>query len=393
MKRHLFDSIYYVGACDMTKTLFENLFPIPSGMRYNSYIIDDEKTALLDTADSSVRSEFLSNVKDTLGERPLDYLIVHHAEPDHSAFISEILSLYPHAKLVTSAMALKFINQFSGNDFSARTQLVKEGDELKLGKHSLTFIGAPMVHWPEVLVSYDAHSKTLFSADAFGSFGASEGKILTSSLKNIEVWTDEARRYYTNIVGRFGVNVMRLLKKAEALNIEKICPLHGLVFDTNCGYALEKYRKWGSYEAETDDVLIVFGSMYSHTKRAAEVLSGMLAERGKNSKVVDVSYTDFSYIIADCFKYRNFVFASPTYYNTLFPRMEQLLTVISKLNLTSRRVGLIENGTWAPNSVKLMKDALLPLTLDLDLPTVTIRSALDKTAFAALESLADALAK
>ncbi len=393
MKRHLFDNVYYIGACDKTKALFENLFPIPEGMRYNSYIIKDEKTALLDTADVSVRREFTENVTDTLDGAKLDYLVVHHAEPDHSSVISEVMDSRPETTLVTSATALKFITQFCGKDYSSRTKIVKEGDILDLGKHSLKFIAAPLVHWPEVMVSYDEHIKTLFSADAFGSFGSSEGNLFISSLENTDDWVDEARRYYTNIVGRFGTNTAALLKKAASLKIEKICPLHGLIFDKNCEYAVKKYSTWAAYSAESDDVLIVYGSMYGHTKAAADMLSAMLAERGKNSKTVDVSYTDFSYIIADCFKYVNFVFACPTYYNTLYPKIEQLFSSLRKLNLSSRRIGFIENGTWAPNTVKLMKDALLPMTADIDLPSVTIKSSVDQSSVKQLEALADALCK
>ena len=393
MKRHLFDNVYYVGACDKTKALFENLFPIPEGMRYNSYIIKDEKTALLDTADVSVRREFTEKVTDTLDGAKLDYLVVPNAEPDHSSVISEVMDSRPETTLVTSATALKFITQFCGKDYSSRTKIVKEGDILDLGKHSLKFIAAPLVHWPEVMVSYDEHIKTLFSADAFGSFGSSEGNLFISSLENTDDWVDEARRYYTNIVGRFGTNTAALLKKAASLKIEKICPLHGLIFDKNCEYAVKKYSTWAAYSAESDDVLIVYGSMYGHTKAAADMLSAMLAERGKNSKTVDVSYTDFSYIIADCFKYVNFVFACPTYYNTLYPKIEQLFSSLRKLNLSSRRIGFIENGTWAPNTVKLMKDALLPMTADIDLPSVTIKSSVDQSSVKQLEALADALCK
>lgn len=393
MERLLFDSVYYVGACDKTKTLFENLFPIDKGMRYNSYIIKDNKTALLDTADNSVRNEFLNNVADTLSGQPLDYLIVHHAEPDHSSLISEILSLHPETTLVTSAMALKFVNQFTGNDFTSKTKIIKEGDSLNLGKHDLKFIAAPMVHWPEVFVSYDETNKILFSADAFGSFGSSEGNILISSLENINLWTNEARRYYTNIVGRFGVNVTTLLKKAVTLDIQKICPLHGLIFDTDYTHAIEKYKLWSSYSPECDDVLIVYGSMYGHTKAAADALAALLSQKNKQSKLVDISYTDFSFVISDCFKYRNIIFACPTYYNTLFPKMEQFFGLLKKLNLSSHRIGFIENGTWSPNAVKLMKDLLLPLTADSNLPSVTIKSAVNKESFNQLQVLADALFK
>lgn len=391
MKRHLFDNVYYVGGCDKTKALFENLFPIPEGMRYNSYIIMDKKTALLDTADISVCREFTENVANTLEGAKLDYLVVHHAEPDHSFVISDVMEAHPETTLVTSAMALKFITQFCGKDYSSRTKIIKEGDVLNLGSHSLKFVAAPLVHWPEVMVSYDEHIKTLFSADAFGSFGASEGNLFISSLENIEDWTDEARRYYTNIVGRFGTNTAALLKKASSLEIEKICPLHGLIFDTDCGFAVKKYAKWAAYSAESDDVLIVYGSMYGHTKVAADTLAAMLSRRGKNSKIVDISYTDFSYLIADCFKYSSFVFACPTYYNTLYPKFEQFFSSIRKLNFSSRHIGFIENGTWAPNAVKLMKDALLPITANIDLPSVTVKSSVDSNSLKQLEALADAL--
>ena len=362
-------------------------------MRYNSYIIKDNKTVLLDTADKSVRNEFMNNVEDTLSGKPLDYLIIHHAEPDHSSLISEILSLHPETTLVTNATALKFINQFTGNDFTSKTKIIKEGDDLSLGKHTLKFIFAPMVHWPEVFVSYDETNKILFSADAFGSFGANEGNILVSSLENINHWTDEARRYYTNIVGRFGINVTNLLKKTATIDIQKICPLHGHIFDTDCTHAIEKYKLWSSYTPECDDVLIIYGSMYGHTKAAVDVLADILAQKNKQSKAVDISYTEFSFIISDCFKYRNIIFACPTYYNMLFPKMEQLFEILKKLDFSSHRIGFIENGTWSPNTVKLMKELFSSLTTDLTLPSVTIKSAMNKNSFLQLQELADALLK
>lgn len=375
MERRLFDNIYYVGGCDRTKVLFENLFPIPEGMRYNSYIIKDEKTALLDTADESIREEFLKNVKDALNGRPLDYLVVHHAEPDHSALVREILESYPSAKLVTSSQALKYLNQFTDSDLSLRTEIVKDGDELTLGKSSLTFIAAPMVHWPEVMVSYDKSTGALFSADAFGSFGSYEGSIFISSLKNPKEWTNEARRYYSNIAGRFAVNVASLLKKASALKIDRILPLHGLIFDRNCDFALNKYALWSSYAAESGDVLIVYGSMYQNTKKAVEQLASYLLENGKNSKLIDVSYTDFSYIVSDIFKYENIVFACPTYYGGMFPRMEQLLNLVKKSGLKNRKVYLLENGTWAATAVKNMKDLLSDLKVDISENKITVKSA------------------
>ncbi len=392
MKRRIFDSIYYVGACDKSKTLFENLFPIPSGMRYNSYLIDDEKTALLDTVDEAVRDEFLQNIKDTLKGKPLDYLIVHHAEPDHSALISSVLDIYKTATLVTSPTALKFINQFSGKDFTDRTKTVKEGDTLSLGKHSLSFIAAPMVHWPEVIVSYESATHSLFSADAFGSFGSEQGSLLFSSSKNRDSWTDEARRYYSNIVGRFGNNVTALLNKAAKLKIEKILPLHGIIFDKDCDFAVSKYSKWSSYTPENNGVLIVYATMYKNTKYAADLLSALLCEKNIPNKTLDVSYTDISYIISDCFEYKNIVIASPTYYGNMFPKIEQFLSHLKKSAVIGRRIGFIENGTWAPTAAKNMKDFLADMKADFSLPTVTVKSSCDENCIKQIENLAAAIA-
>lgn len=378
MTRHLFDDIYYVGACDKCKPLFENLFPLPDGMRYNSYLIKDEKTALMDTADETVREEFLANVENALSGGKLDYLVIHHAEPDHTALFTEVLNLHSETVLVTSAMGLKFINQFTGKDYTARTKVVKEGDCLSLGKHSLTFYCAPMVHWPEVLVSYDNYCKTLFSADAFGAFGSEQGGITVSSLADTDLWANEARRYYSNIVGKFGSNVATLLKKASALQIDKICPLHGMVFDTDCDFALKKYTAWSNYDAEVNSTLIVYGSMYGNTKRAADLLACALDKNGETVKVLDVSKTHYSYIIADCFKYSKLVFAAPTYYGGVFPAMEQLLNVLKKTNMTSRKIAFIENGTWAALAGKAMKETLSTLKADFSSPTVSIKSAVTK---------------
>lgn len=391
MVRQLFDDIYYVGACDKSKALFENLFPLPEGMRYNSYLIRDEKTALLDAGDESVREEFFCNLEDTLQGDKLDYLVIHHVEPDHSALVNEVLRLHPETKIVTSAMALKFLNQFSGCDYTDKTQCVKEGDTLSLGKHSLQFLSAPMVHWPEVLVSYDAYAKTLFSADGFGAFGSSEGSVLVSDLVNAESWADEARRYYTNIVGKFGGNVATLLKKAAAFDVQKICPLHGLVFNENAALALKYYQLWSSYTPENEGVLIVYGSMYGNTKRAADLLAAKLAQKGKLVKSVEISKIDFSYIVADTFRFRNLVFACPTYYGGMFPKMEQFLALVKKTALANRRIAFMENGTWAATSGKLMKEALSTLNADFSLPCVSLKSALDAASSAQLDALANAL--
>lgn len=393
MIRKLFDDIYYVGACDKSKPLFENLFPLPEGMRYNSYLIKDAKTALLDTADESVREDFLHNIEQALDGCKLDYLVIHHVEPDHSALVGELLARHTETQIVTSATALKFLTQFSGNDYSSRAVIVKEGDVLSLGEHSLKFIAAPMVHWPEVLVSYDEKSGTLFSADAFGAFGADLGGITIYALENVENWAAEARRYYSNIVGKFGNNVAELLKKASVLKINRICPLHGQIFDTSVDYALKKYSQWSSYTPENEGALIVYGSMYGNTKRAADLLAAELSDKGMSVKIVDVSHTDVSYIVADSFVYRNLIFASPTYYGSLYPPIERLLSRLKKTGLCGRKIAFIENGTWCATAAKLMKEQLDGLKCDFSLPPVSIKSTLDSKSKAALKDLAEALLK
>ena len=362
-------------------------------MRYNSYVILDEKTALLDTADVKVSEQFLKNVKETLGGKQLDYLIIHHAEPDHSYLVSKVLDTYPTAKLVTAAMTLRFLNQFCGKDLSDRAMLVKEGDTLELGKHSLKFIAAPMVHWPEVMVSYDEYCHTLFSADAFGSFGAKEKSLKISDLKDLESWKEEARRYYSNIVGRFGTNVTALLKKASGLKIDKICPLHGLVFDKNIDFAVNTYSTWASMQAEKNGVLIVGGSMYGNTEEVVEALGHRLLEKNIEVSYMDASSTDISYMIADCFKYSTIIIASATYYGGIFPKVEYFLTALKKYNLVGRNIGFIENGTWAATCAKQMKEMLKDVPANFDLPTVTVKSAETESTSAQITALAEAIAK
>lgn len=393
MKIKLFDSTYYIGACDREKQLFENLFPIPSGIRYNSYFIDDEKTAVLDTADESVKREFFENLKSTAENKKIDYLVVHHAEPDHSSAVVELLDLHPETTFVTSETALKFLRNFSGRDFSGRAKVVKEGDVLSLGKNSLVFFAAPMVHWPEVMVSYNAHSKTLFSADAFGSFGATDGSLILSAKNDISSWDDEARRYYSNIVGRFGGNVKTLLKKVAALDVKRICPLHGNVFDGNIEYAVKKYTDWASYSPEENGVLIVYGSMYGNTKRAVDALSALLSERKIKSKMLDVSYTDISYIISECFRFDVLIFACPTYYGQIFPKMEYFLSNYKKTGITGRKIGFLENGTWAAAATKKMKDLLILSDEAYHFENITVNSSPDDFTITKIMKLSDDILK
>ena len=392
--RNVTNHIHWVGGSDHRLALFENLFPIPRGVAYNSYVILDEKTALVDTVDASITRQFLENVAHVLNGRPLDYMIINHMEPDHCAMIEEMLRRYPEAKLVCSAKALGMLQQFYGMDAKERALVVAEGDKLSTGRHTLHFIMAPMVHWPEVMVTYDELNKTLFSADAFGSFGALAGNIMDDEIDIDSVWMNDARRYYTNIVGKYGAQVQALLKKASALDIETICPLHGPVWQADLGLLLDKYQKWSSYEPEARGVLIAYATMYSNTENAANVLAGLLAERGvRNIAMYDVSETDVSELVAESFRLSHLVLAAPTYNGGLHPRMESYLADIKALNLQKRTVALLENGTWAPASARHMRtmiESMKEMTVLEN--TVAVKSALADGQRAALEALADEIA-
>ena len=392
--RKVTEDLIYVGGSDRRLSRFENLFPIPRGVSYNSYVLLDEKTVVMDTADDSISRQYLENVTYALGGRALDYLVVQHMEPDHCAMIDVLLRRYPDAKLVCSAKALSMLNQFYGLDAKERALVVAEGDKLSTGRHTLHFIMAPMVHWPEVMVTYDEVSRILFSADAFGTFGALAGNIFDDEISFDNIWMNDARRYYTNIVGKYGAQVQMLLKKASALDIEMICPLHGPIWRSNLGLMLEKYQKWSTYEPEDKAVMIAYASMYGNTENAANVLACMLAERGvKNIAMYDVSETDVSELVAESFRCSHLVLAAPTYNGGLYPRMESFLADVKALSLQKRTVALLENGTWAPVAAKHMRTVLEGMkdmtVLD---GAIAIKSAPADNQLAAFEALADEIA-
>ena len=393
--RKVTDDLIYVGGSDRRLSRFENLFPIPKGVSYNSYVLLDEKTVLFDTADESISRQYIENVVHALNGRPLDYMVVQHMEPDHSAMIDDMLRRYPEAKMVCSAKAVGMFAQFYGTDVAARALVVKEGDKLSTGEHTLHFVMAPMVHWPEVMVTYDEKDKILFSADAFGTFGALAGNIFNDEITFDTVWMNDARRYYTNIVGKYGVQVQALLKKAASLDIEMICPLHGPIWRKDLGLLLEKYQKWSTYEPEDKTVMIAYATMYGNTENAANVLAGMLADKGvKNIAMYDVSETDVSELVAESFRCSHLVLAAPTYNSRIQPKMEAYLSDIKALNLQNRTVAVIDNGTWAATAGKQMIGMLEGMkNMTILENTISIKSALAENQLGALEALADELAK
>lgn len=393
--RKVKDDLIYVGGSDRRLSRFENLFPIPKGVSYNSYVLLDEKTVLFDTADESISRQYIENVVHALNGRPLDYMVVQHMEPDHCAMIDDMLRRYPEAKMVCSAKAVGMFAQFYGTDVAARALVVKEGDKLSTGEHTLHFVMAPMVHWPEVMVTYDEKDKILFSADAFGTFGALAGNIFNDEITFDTTWMNDTRRYYTNIVGKYGVQVQALLKKAASLDIEMICPLHGPIWRKDLGLLLEKYQKWSTYEPEDKTVMIAYATMYGNTENAANVLAGMLADKGvKNIAMYDVSETDVSELVAESFRCSHLVLAAPTYNSGIQPKMEAYLSDIKALNLQNRTVAVIDNGTWAATAGKQMigmLEGMKNMTI-LENP-ISIKSALAENQLGALEALADELAK
>lgn len=356
--RKVADDLYWVGGNDHRLALFENIHPIPRGVSYNSYLLLDEKTVLFDTVDWSICRQFLENVEHVLDGRDLDYLVINHMEPDHGASIEEILLRYPNVTIISTEKSIMLMHQF-GFDVDDKTMTVKEGDSFRFGKHNIVFVEAPMVHWPEAMVSFDTTDGILFSADAFGSFGALDGKLFNDEVNFDRDWIDDARRYYTNIVGKYGPHVQALLKKASTLDIHYICPLHGPVWRNDFGYLLDKYDKWSRYEPETCGVMIAYASMYGNTESAAQVLAAKLAEKGMtNIALYDVSNTHVSYLISETFKYSHIVLASVTYNLGIYPVMHDYLMHMKALNLQKRTVGIIENGSWAPKSGSLMKEFL-----------------------------------
>ena len=371
--------IYAVGVYDAELSLFEEQYRV-KGMAYNSYVILDEKIAVMDTVDAHVTAAWQENLDRTLAGRTPDYLVVQHMEPDHSANIAAFLARYPGATVVASAQAFGMMKQFFGTDYANRRLVVKEGDTLPLGKHTLHFIAAPMVHWPEVIVSYDDCDKVLFSADGFGKFGASD---------TTDGWADEARRYYIGIVGKYGAQVQALLKKAAALDIRTICPLHGPVLTENLGYYLGLYDKWSSYTPEESGVVIAYTSVYGNTRQAAKELAEQLRAKGETVALHDLSHEDKAQAIADAFRYDRLVLATTTYNGDIFPPMRAFLEGLTERSYRARRVGLIENGSWAPFAAKVMR-GMLEGCRDLTFAdtTVRIRSALNDESRAQLAALA-----
>ena len=392
--RKLTDSLFWVGVNDRRIALFENVYPVPTGMSYNSYVLLDEKTALFDTVDASFTHDFLENVTAALKGRTLDYLIVNHMEPDHCASIADVIAVYPEAKIVCTAKAVGMMKQFFDFDIDSRAVIVKEGDTLSTGKHNLTFVMAPMVHWPEVMVTYDTTDKTLFSADAFGTFGAMNGNLFADEVNFERDWLDDARRYYTNIVGKYGASVQTLLKKAAGLEIATICPLHGPVWRENISWYVDKYLTWSSYAPEEKSVMIAYGSIYGNTENAANILACKLADKGvKNIAVYDVSATHPSQIVSESFRCSHLVFAAATYNGGIFTNMEHVLNDLKAHGLQNRTVAVIENGTWGVVAGKQMKEILSGMkNMNILEQTVTVKSALKDEQDPQLEALADAIA-
>ena len=380
------NDIRYIGVNDHQVDLFEGQYVVPLGMAYNSYVVMDEKIAVMDTVDQHFGEEWLANLAAVLGDRKPDYLIVQHMEPDHSANIMSFLKAYPDAVVVGNAKTFTFMDQFYGKDPSMKRQVVKNGEKIELGSHVLNFVFAPMVHWPEVMVTYDSKDKVLFSADGFGKFGAND-------VEDPEGWACEARRYYFGIVGKYGLQTQKLLKAAAGLDIQIICPLHGPVLSENLGYYLDLYNKWSSYTPEEPGVCIAYTSVYGHTKAAAEKLAELLRARGQKVAISDLARDDMPEIVEDAFRYDRLVLATTTYNNGIFPFMHTFIEHLTEREYQNRTIAFVENGTWAPVAAKHMK-AMFEKSKNITFAetTVTIKSALNEASEAALVQLADELA-
>lgn len=378
------NDIKYVGVNDHEIDLFEGQFTVPNGMAYNSYVITDEKTAVMDTVDARFTAEWLGNIESVLGGRKPDYLVVQHMEPDHSANIVNFLTAYPEATVIANSKTLTMMKNFFDYDFDGKVQLVEDGSSISLGRHELTFVFAPMVHWPEVMFTYDKADKVLFTADGFGKFGA---------LDIDEEWDCEARRYYFGIVGKYGAQVQSVLKKAAALDINIICPLHGPVLSEDLGHYIEKYDIWSSYKPESEGVMIAYTSVYGHTKKAAERLADMLRAKGCPKVVVtDLAREDIAEAIEDAFRYGKLVLATTTYNSDIFPFMKHFIDGLTERGYRNRTIGLIENGSWAPVAAKVMRDKFVSSkNITILETTVRIKSALNAESEAQLAQLADEL--
>ena len=377
------NDIKYIGVNDHQVDLFEGQYVVPNGMAYNSYAIMDEKIAIMDTVDQNFTQQWLENIRNTLGDRKPDYLVVQHMEPEHSANIDNFLKEYPEATVVSSSKAFAMMKNFFGTDYADRRIVVGEGDTLSLGKHALTFVTAPMVHWPEVIVTYDSYDKVLFSADGFGKFGALDVE---------EDWACEARRYYIGIVGKYGPQVQTLLKKAATLDIAKICPLHGPVLTENLGYYINLYDIWSSYKVEDEGVVIAYTSVYGNTKTAALLLAEKLEEKGVKVSIHDLARTDMAEAVEDAFRYGKLVLATTTYNGDIFPFMKEYIHHLTERNYQNRTIGLIENGSWAPVAVKVMTKMFEgSKNLTFTNTTVKIFSALNDETKAQVDALAEEL--
>ena len=390
--RKVTEDLYWIGANDHRLALFENIHPIPRGVSYNSYLLLDEKTVLFDTIDWSSGRQFLENIEGVLDGRSLDYMVINHVEPDHAASIGEILVRYPDITVVSNEKAFMLMSQFGFGIGDNRVE-VSEGDVISFGKHTITFVQAPLVHWPEAMVSFDTTNGVLFSADAFGSFGALDGILFSDEADFDRDWIDDARRYYTNIVGKYGPHVQALLQKAGSIDIKIVCPLHGPLWRKDLGYFIEKYDKWSRYEPEENGVLIVYASMYGNMESAAQRLASMLTAKGvEKIAVYDVSNTHVSHLIAETFKYSHIVLASVTYNLGIYPLMHNYLMDMKALNMQDRTVAIMEGGSWAPKAGVLMEELLDEMKQMTVLnEKVTVLSTLSESSAAEMEQMADAI--
>lgn len=393
--RKVTEDLYWVGGNDRQIELFENIFPLAKGVSYNSYLLLDEQTVLFDTADYAIGKQFIENVMSVLNGRNLDYIVVNHMEPDHCSLIGELLLHYPDVKIIGNAKTFPMIEQFFSFDLTGKTLTVKEGDTFCSGKHTFRFIMSPMVHWPEAMMTYDEKDKVLFSADAFGTFNALNGNLFNDELDFNREWLDEARRYYTNIVGKYGPQVQNVLKKASSLDIQMICPLHGPVWRSNLNFIIEKYNLWSRYEPEEKGVMIAYASMYGNTENMAEILAVMLAEAGvKNIHMHNISKTHVSELISDSFKYSHIVLASPTYNNGIYPLMDNYLEDMKALSLQNRTIAVLGNGSWAPQATKLISAKIKEMkNMRLLEASVTIKSSFKEAQLEELNSLSRQIAE
>lgn len=392
--RKITEDLLWIGGNNRRQALFEGVYRIPRGVSYNSYLLMDEKTVLFDTVDQSIGELFFENLEAALGERTLDYIVVHHMEPDHSATLSSLLLRYPDVKIICNAKTLTMMKQFFTCDFDSRAQIVKEGETVSAGRHELTFIFAPLVHWPEVMFTYDKTDKILFTADAFGTFGALDGAIFADEVDFERDYLDEARRYYSNIVGKYGMQVQNALKKAAGLDIAYMCPLHGFVWRENIAWYIDKYQKWSTYTPEEKGVVIAYASIYGHTANAADILACMLREKGIKTCVFDLSVTEASDVVSAVFRYSHVILASPTYNAGIFVKMDDFLRDLAAHNIQNRTAAVVESGTWAISAGKQMKEIVAGCkNMTILEPVITIKSSLKEEQQAQLEALAAQIAE